>query len=180
MYIHNTFPAGPIGGMPGSTVHGNRWTYFTIMNKEKAYKGCGWSVVAAVVLLVMLLCSCKTKDVGQNSQLARTDTCFVDRWHRDSIYIETLKHDSICIRENGDTIYVERWHTRFQDRWRDRVIHDSIYISHTDTLTNTFTVTEYKDKPLSWWQRLRMNVGGVAVWLLIGAAVFGIWKIVHK
>jgi hypothetical protein len=42
------------------------------------------------------------------------------------------------------------------------------------------TVTEYKDKPLSWWQRLRMNVGGVVVWLLIGAAVFGIWKIVHK
>jgi hypothetical protein len=25
-----------------------------------------------------------------------------------------------------------------------------------------------------------MNVGGVVVWLLIGAAVFGIWKIVHK
>lgn len=149
------------------------------MNKEeKAYQGCGWSVICAVILLVaMMLCGCRTKEVGQNSQQTKTDTCYVDRWQHDSIYINTLKHDSISIREKGDTVWIDRWHTRFQDRWRDRITHDSIYISKTDTLTNTFTVTEYKDKPLSWWQRLRINVGGVVVWLLIGAAIYGGWKL---
>ena len=49
-----------------------------------------------------------------------------------------------------------------------------------DSIPYPVYVPKEVPKPLSWWQRFRMNVGGVVFWLLIGAAVFGIWKIVHK
>lgn len=50
--------------------------------------------------------------------------------HRDSIYT----HDSVFVSVKGDTVSVERWHTR----WRDRIIRSV----HTDTVMRTDTVTK--------------------------------------
>jgi hypothetical protein len=52
---------------------------------------------------------------------------------RDSIYL----HDSIFVRIRADTVYLEKWHTR----WRDRVA------VKTDTITLTKTKTETIEKP---------------------------------
>ena len=129
------------------------------------------------VFLSFCLISCKTKE--RIVETVRTDTCYVDRWQRDSIYIETLKHDSVLIREKGDSVLIERWHTQYVDRWRDRIVHDSIYIAHTDTLRQTVTVPA----TLSHWQRFRMSLGNIALLvLLIFAGVSGakIFKLLRK
>ncbi len=52
---------------------------------------------------------------------------------RDSIYL----HDSIFVRIRADTVYLEKWHTR----WRDR---ETV---KTDTITLTETKTETVEKP---------------------------------
>ena len=52
---------------------------------------------------------------------------------RDSIYL----HDSIFVRIRADTVYLEKWHTR----WRDR---ETV---KTDTITLTETKTEMVEKP---------------------------------
>lgn len=52
---------------------------------------------------------------------------------RDSIYL----HDSIFVRIRADTVYLEKWHTR----WRDR---ETV---KTDTVTLTETKTETVEKP---------------------------------
>lgn len=52
---------------------------------------------------------------------------------RDSIYL----HDSIFVRVQADTVFLERWHTR----WRDR---ETV---KTDTITQMMTRTETIEKP---------------------------------
>lgn len=50
--------------------------------------------------------------------------------HRDSIHT----HDSVFVSVKGDTVSVERWHTR----WRDRIIRSV----HADTVLRVDTVTK--------------------------------------
>ena len=50
----------------------------------------------------------------------------------DSVFI----HDSIFIREGGDTVVLERWHTYY----RDRIVHDTVFEHTTDTIVKTETV----------------------------------------
>lgn len=45
-------------------------------------------------------------------------------------------HDSIFIREGGDTVVRERWRTC----WRDRIVHDTVRERVTDTIITTETV----------------------------------------
>ena len=56
----------------------------------------------------------------------RHDSVVTILYQRDSIY----QHDSVLIKEKADTLLIERWHTR----WRDRVSHDTLYISKVDTI----------------------------------------------
>jgi hypothetical protein len=98
----------------------------------------------------------------------KTDTLLCYSSIRDSIYV----HDSIHVHERGDTVTVERWHTR----WRDRRHSDTVYISKTDSVPRPYPVEVVKEvaKPLTWWQQARIYVGGIVIFGLI---IFVVWKI---
>ena len=89
---------------------------------------------AAVVFGLLLLTGCTTTKYVP-VETVRTDTMKVTKYERDSIYI----HDSTIVRENGDTMLIEKWHTRWRDRWH----HDSVYIARHDTIPQPYPVTEY-------------------------------------
>lgn len=59
----------------------------------------------------------------------------------DSVYV----FDSIVIREKPDTVIRERWHTL----WRERVVHDTVYDRHTDTIRETVNVEKVTKVPSS-------------------------------
>ena len=128
--------------------------------------GCYLMFVIAT-LLVWLLTGCTTTKYVPVVE-HRTDTLLKYSSIRDSIYM----HDSIHVREAGDTVRIERWHTRWRYRWR----YDTIYISKTDSVPKPYPVEVVKEvaKPLSWWQQTRMHVGGIVIFLLI---IFAAWKI---
>lgn len=48
---------------------------------------------------------------------------------RDSIYL----HDSVFVRIRADTVYLEKWHTRWRDR--ETVRTDTIHVQSTTTET---------------------------------------------
>lgn len=109
------------------------------------------------ILLLLLLCSCRTIEPVVQHQ---TDTLYVSQVMRDSIYV----HDSVRIVEKGDTVtsYVYRY------VYRDRYVADTVYESRTDTVTVSVDVPA----ELTDWQRLRMSAGTVAmVVLLIGVVI---------
>ena len=140
--------------------------------KEKAYKECGWSIVGFLVYvtLVWAMVGCKSIEYVPVIE-HRTDTVIKTHQRLDSIYV----HDSTYIHERGDTVWVERWHTR----WRDRLLLDTIYEAVHDTVpalpagTGTWqtsmpgTCPPGSERSLTWWQQTRIYIGNIAIFATI-------------
>ena len=86
----------------------------------------------------------------------RHDSVVTILHHRDSIY----QHDSVYIKEKADTVLIERWHTR----WRDRVSHDTLYISKTDTIRIPVPV----ERKLTKAERTYITIGKWSVGAVAG------------
>ena len=102
-----------------------------------------YMISACVIALVF--CGCKTKVV--TVEKVRTDTKYVTKLQRDSIHI----HDSIFVNQwqKGDTVYQvrDRWHAM----WRDRLLHDTIYMSIVDSVPVPYPVEKIVEKPVTPW-----------------------------
>lgn len=133
------------------------------MEKEK--------ILLLFIAISALLTGCKTVEYVPVIE-HRTDTTFITKWQRDSVWL----HDSIRIAEKGDSIIIERWHTKYVEKQ----MHDTIYQSKTDSIPIPYPVTEYVEKSLSWWQRTQMYAGDVlliALMILLGYGGFRLWKV---
>lgn len=110
----------------------------------------------AVLIVISLLCGCKTVRYVP-VETVRTDSVYVDRWQRDSVYLR----DSVWVNRwtVGDTVYqdkvVYKW--RYRDRWR----RDTVAVTKRDSVQVPVPV----EKPLGWWQQFRLD----AFWWLVGA-----------
>ena len=132
--------------------------------------GCGLNLLAIIVLLIVLALfgSCTTTQYVPVVE-TRTDTTYIVKMLRDSV----LVHDSVTVRERGDTVLIERWHTRY----RDRVQTDTVSVLRVDSVPQPYPVTEFVGKPLTWWQTTRMHAGEAAMLALL---VFVGWKVVRR
>ena len=95
-----------------------------------------------------------------------TDTLIVSKVQKDSIYV----HDSVTVQQRGDTVWVDRWHTK----WVNHLEHDTTYISKTDTVSKPYPVETIKEveKPLTWWQETQMYAGDVLLAILIASLLW--------
>ena len=106
-----------------------------------------WMVayIISACVIALIFCGCKTKVV--TVEKVRTDTKFVTKLQRDSIHI----HDSIFVNQwqKGDTVYQvrDRWHAM----WRDRLLHDTIYMSIVDSVPVPYPVEKIVEKPVTPW-----------------------------
>ena len=92
----------------------------------------------------------------------RHDSVVTILHHRDSIY----QHDSVFIKEKADPVLIERWHTR----WRDRVSHDTLYMSKTDTIRVPVPV----ERKLSKSERTYITIGKWSVGAVTGLVLAAI------
>ena len=97
--------------------------YKGMSDEERMKAGCMQLVsIVCAVILALLICalfnSCTTTKYVQ-VPVVNTDTTVITKHQRDSIYV----HDSTFVKEKGDTMLIERWHTQ----WRDRIVRDTIY-----------------------------------------------------
>ena len=127
-----------------------------------------------VILFVLaLLASCRQVEYVTVEKV-RTDTTYITKWQKDSVWL----HDSIHVKEKGDTVLVEKWHTQ----WRDRLRFDTIYQATHDTIPQPFPVETIKEVPaeLSWWQRLRLWIGNIGLLGILGViGYYGVklWRV---
>ena len=129
----------------------------------------------AVLMLLAWLTSCTTTKYVEVEKV-RTDTTYITKWQKDSVWL----HDSIHVKERGDTVLVEKWHTKYVEKQ----VHDTTYVATHDTIPDPFPVETIKVVPaeLSWWQKLRLWIGNVGLMALLGfAGWFGVrlWKVYH-
>ena len=124
----------------------------------------------AFLIAISLLASCRQVEYVTVEKV-RIDTTYITKWQKDSIWL----HDSIHIKERGDTVMIERWHTQ----WRDRLRVDTIYQATHDTIPQPYPIETVKlvEKELNWWQRLRMWIGNVGLIALLAVGGYYGWKI---
>ena len=126
-----------------------------------------WVAVLVIgVLIVLLLCGCSPKVITvpevHTEYIVRSDT-FIKR---DSI----VRNDSVIIRVQGDTVTVERWHKKLVDRWRDRVVRDTVI--RCDSVSVPYPV----EKKLTKWQQIKIRFTDYAiVAIIILVLVYLLW-----
>jgi hypothetical protein len=124
------------------------------------------ALAAAVAVFGLLLLTGCTTTKYVPVETVRTDTLKVTKYERDSIYI----HDSTIVREKGDTMLIEKWHTRWRDRWH----HDTVYQSRVDSVPKPYPVTEYverKRSKLDWFFIITGIIALIAVIVFVAVKV---------
>ena len=118
-----------------------------------------------IILVALLLVGCKTKERVVTVEKVRTDTTYITKHQRDSVWL----HDSIHVTEKGDTIRIEKWHTKYIEK----ATHDTLYQHKTDSVPVPYPVEKLVERELSWWQQTRLHLANIMLWLLgIGGALF--------
>lgn len=122
-------------------------------------------------MLMILVCSCaNTKYVEvpvthsntTNTYRAMQDSTFI----KDSIWV----HDSVYIKEKGDTVFQFRYRDRIQYLYIDKVKIDTNLVYICDTLTKSVIVEKQVEvNILQWWQKALIWVGILSVGI---AAIF--------
>ena len=92
-------------------------------------------------------------------ETVRTDSIYVDRYQRDSIY----QRDSVFVNRwiAGDTVYQDKVVWKYV--YRDKVKYDTVAILRSDTINVPYPV----ECKLSKWEQLKLNVGGWAISIII-------------
>ena len=135
--------------------------------------GCYGAFIYVLMLVVALLVcalfgSCKSVEYVFVPQ-THTDTLIVTKVQHDSIYI----NDSTVITEKGDTVTIEKWHTKYVEKQ----VHDTTYVSKTDTIPKPYPVEKEVPAELTWWQQTRLHIANILLWALL---VVGVWWAVKK
>jgi hypothetical protein len=107
----------------------------------------------AVMLLLLLMCSCRTEYVPL--EVVRYDSIMTEKLMRDSVYVR----DSVYIQDKGDTVYMNK------DRYVYvlKEVADTFYVYRDREVEVPVPV----ERKLNWWERLKLEY---AEWI-IGAMV---------
>jgi len=127
-----------------------------------------------IIVLIAMLTSCKTRTVVVET--VRTDTTYITKHQRDSIYIKDSTH--VSEQQHGDTILMKitKWHTKYVDR----AVRDTTYIAKTDSVPVPYPVEVKVPRELSWWQKALQRTGGIALIMLLLWIGRQAWKIYTK
>ena len=122
----------------------------------------------AVLIVISLLCGCKTVRYVP-VETVRTDSVYVDRWQRDSVYLR----DSVWVNRwvVGDTVFVDKVSVKYLycDRWR----RDTVAVTKRDSVQVPVPV----EKPLGWWQQARLKLFWPLVAVVVVLAVAVWWTV---
>ena len=155
------------------------WQYdpYKGMSEEERMKaGCFQGVFFVLAFLIgliicALLSSCSTTKVVEVEKV-KTDTTYITKWQRDSVWL----HDSIHVTEKGDTVRIEKWHTKYIEKQ----VHDTTYVATHDTIPQPYEVVKEVPAELSWWQRVRLWLGNMVLMALLGVVGYygrRLWRV---
>ena len=123
--------------------------------------------VVIIILLASAIWSCRQVRYVP-VETVRIDSIYLNKYERDTIY----ERDSIYIRDKGDTVWVER----YKYLYRDKLRHDTLYISKKDSIRVPYPV----EKELTRWQQMKIELGGLAFGIIIAFALIIVGWIVYK
>lgn len=157
-----------------------KYKYEDTYTEEWFWNGCMSSVVmlgffVIVLIALMLLGGCTTTRYVP-VVTTHTDTLIITKQQRDSIFL----HDSTHVHEwmKGDTVFVEvaKWKTKYVES----IVHDTLYVSKTDSVPVPYPVEVKVPRELNWWQKTRIHCGDLLLVVAVGMFIIGIIKLKMK
>lgn len=147
-------------------MHNNYDPYKGLNDDERLAAGCLQSLSFVGVLFIgmlicLLFCGCTTTQYVPVIE-HHTDTLIQTKVQKDSIWLR----DSIHVTEKGDTVRIEKWHTKYVEKQ----VHDTTYISKTDTVPQPYTVVKEvpRKRTTTDWVLIiagMLAIMGVIVWV---------------
>ena len=128
-----------------------------------------------ILVAVLLVSSCDIlKRVPQREIQHDTLTVYKNNtvYERDSIYFWRDR----LVYTKGDTVYSET--TVYKDRWKERAVHDTLYVDRS--VVNDVEKPVYVEKELTKVQKLMLSLGKIFSVLLLGALGYGGFKLYKK
>ena len=108
--------------------------------------------MVAVAVLALMMCSCKSIEyLPVIEHEVHHDSIYFTKIQKDSVWL----HDSILIKDRGDTVTIEKWHTKYMEKQ----VHDTTYVAKIDSIPVPYEVPKYIDKPLKWHQKALIWIG---------------------
>ena len=139
------------------------------MTVETKRNGC---MVVVMWLLLVFMCGMILIAMGGCRSVRyvpvetiRHDSIYITQHQKDSIYI----HDSIYQKEKGDTLIIEKWHTKYLEKQ----VRDTLIQIERDTIPQPYPYKVEVPAQLSWWQKTRMHIGEVSLVALM--VLLGSW-----
>ena len=139
-------------------------------NEYTKNEGCASAiaVILALVILALVCCSCRTKYITETEYrevpVVMHDTIAKNIWRIDT----TIVKDSVYSAIKGDTVYKERYNTK----WRIKIARDTVIkvveipVEVFKTKTKTKTVVKEVNR-IYWWQKVLMLIGGASLIYLL-------------
>jgi hypothetical protein len=117
--------------------------------------------------MITLCAGCKSVETVVVKE-HHTDTLMITKHQRDSVWL----HDSIRVTEKGDTVRIEKWHTKYIEK----AVHDTLYQSKRDSIPYPVEVIKEVPAKLTWWQQTRLHLANILLYLLLLVGVIYIGK----
>lgn len=115
-------------------------------------------IAIALLMLLIFLSSCTTTKVVTVEKV-KTDTTYITKQQRDSIWL----HDSIHVSEKGDTIRIEKWHTKYIYK----EVHDTLYRAKVDSIPVPYEVIKEVPRKKSTIELVIFCIGIIAIMALV-------------
>ena len=139
--------------------------------KDKRY-GClslvMWFLLVFFAGMVLIgLGSCKSVKYIPVETI-KHDSIYVTNHQKDSVYI----HDSIYQKEKGDTLILEKWHTKYVEKQ----VHDTTFVERWDSIYVPYPI----ERELTKSEQRYISIGKVSLGLYIGLVLaFAAWVVYY-
>lgn len=130
--------------------------------------------VILILALCLMLVGCKTTYVPIEKEVVKYDSIYIQ-----SIKVDSIKEvDSVFVNTyiKGDTIFQDKY--KYVYRYKDKLRIDTMLVERVDSV--------YIEKPimiekqLSWWQKIKQDIGGIAIGVAIALLLYLAYKIYHR
>lgn len=135
-------------------------------------------VVLKRLILILALClmivGCKTTYVPIEREVVKYDSIYIH-----SIKVDSVKEiDSVFVNTyiKGDTIFQDKY--KYVYRYKDKLRIDTMLVERVDSV--------YIEKPimiekqLSWWQKTKQDIGGIAIGVAIALLLYLAYMIYRR
>ena len=109
-------------------------------------------------LILICLGSCRSVKYVPYETI-KHDSIYITNHQKDSVYI----YDSIYQKEKGDTLILEKWHTKYVEKQ----VHDTSYIERWDSIYVPYP----RERELTKSEQRYISIGKVSTGLYIGLLI---------